>query len=54
LDGERGTGTSVIPDVPASKSAPVPLFPPGLDTHLRSNHDLGKEAVTLFWHAALD
>lgn len=26
----------------------------GLDTHLRSNHDLVKEAVTLFWYAALD
>ena len=26
----------------------------GLDTHLASNHDLVKEAVTLFWYAALD
>jgi len=25
----------------------------GLDTHLSSNHDLVKEAVTLFWYAAL-
>jgi len=25
----------------------------GLDTHLHSNHDLVKEAVTLFWYAAL-
>ena len=25
----------------------------GLDTHLDSNHDLVKEAVTLFWYAAL-
>ena len=25
----------------------------GLDTHLYSNHDLVKEAVTLFWYAAL-
>ena len=25
----------------------------GLDTHLTSNHDLVKEAVTLFWYAAL-
>jgi ribosomal protein S18 acetylase RimI-like enzyme len=26
----------------------------GLDTHRTSNHDLVKEAVTLFWYAALD
>ncbi len=26
----------------------------GLDTHLRSNHDLVKEAVAMFWYAALD
>ena len=26
----------------------------GVDTHFHSNHDLVKEAVTLFWHAALD
>lgn len=26
----------------------------GLDTHLRSNHDLVKEQVTLFWYAAMD
>lgn len=26
----------------------------GFDTHLRSNHDLVKEAVTLFWYAAMD
>ena len=26
----------------------------GLDTHFASNHDLVKEAVTLFWYAALD
>lgn len=26
----------------------------GLDTHRQSNHDLVKERVTLFWHAALD
>jgi RimJ/RimL family protein N-acetyltransferase len=26
----------------------------GLDTHLTTNHDLVKEAVTLFWYAALD
>ncbi|MCY2952770.1 MAG: GNAT family N-acetyltransferase [Planctomycetota bacterium] len=26
----------------------------GLDTHRHSNHDLVKESVTLFWHAALD
>jgi GNAT superfamily N-acetyltransferase len=26
----------------------------GLDTHFRSNHDLVKEAVSLFWYAALD
>ncbi len=26
----------------------------GLDTHRRSNHDLVKEAVTLFWYAAFD
>jgi GNAT superfamily N-acetyltransferase len=26
----------------------------GLDTHFLSNHDLVKEAVTLFWYAALD
>jgi GNAT superfamily N-acetyltransferase len=26
----------------------------GLDTHLSSNHDLVKEAVSLFWYAALD
>ena len=25
----------------------------GLDTHLHSNHDLVKEAVTLFWYATL-
>jgi ribosomal protein S18 acetylase RimI-like enzyme len=26
----------------------------GLDTHFLSNHDLVKEAVSLFWYAALD
>lgn len=26
----------------------------GVDTHYRSNHDLVKEAVALFWYAALD
>ena len=26
----------------------------GLDTHRRSNHDLVKEAVTLFWYVAVD
>jgi hypothetical protein len=26
----------------------------GVDTRRRSNHDLVKEAVTLFWYAALD
>ena len=26
----------------------------GLDTHRHSNHDLVKEAATLFWYAALD
>jgi GNAT superfamily N-acetyltransferase len=26
----------------------------GLDTHRRSNHDMVKEAATLFWYAALD
>jgi N-acetylglutamate synthase-like GNAT family acetyltransferase len=26
----------------------------GVDTHFRSNHDLVKEAVALFWYAALD
>lgn len=26
----------------------------GVDTHFRTNHDLVKEAVTLFWYAALD
>jgi ribosomal protein S18 acetylase RimI-like enzyme len=26
----------------------------GLDTHFRSNHDLVKEAVTLFWYAVLE
>lgn len=26
----------------------------GVDTHLTSNHDLVKEAVALFWYAALD
>lgn len=26
----------------------------GVDTHFVSNHDLVKEAVTLFWYAALD
>jgi ribosomal protein S18 acetylase RimI-like enzyme len=26
----------------------------GLDTHRQSNHDLVKEAATLFWYAALD
>ena len=25
----------------------------GLDTHFHSNHDLVKEAVTLFWYAML-
>jgi RimJ/RimL family protein N-acetyltransferase len=26
----------------------------GVDTHVNTNHDLVKEAVTLFWYAALD
>jgi RimJ/RimL family protein N-acetyltransferase len=26
----------------------------GIDTHFHSNHDLVKEAVSLFWYAALD
>ena len=26
----------------------------GIDTHRHSNHDLVKEAITLFWYAALD
>jgi L-amino acid N-acyltransferase YncA len=26
----------------------------GVDTHLNSNHDLVKEAVAMFWYAALD
>jgi ribosomal protein S18 acetylase RimI-like enzyme len=26
----------------------------GVDTHFASNHDLVKEAVALFWYAALD
>lgn len=28
--------------------------PTGLDTHLRSNHDLVKESVVLFWYLTLD
>jgi hypothetical protein len=26
----------------------------GVDTHFSSNHDLVKEAVSLFWYASLD
>jgi hypothetical protein len=26
----------------------------GVDTHYSSNHDLVKEAVAMFWYAALD
>jgi RimJ/RimL family protein N-acetyltransferase len=26
----------------------------GVDTHFATNHDLVKEAVALFWYAALD
>jgi N-acetylglutamate synthase-like GNAT family acetyltransferase len=49
------TATTLTNNVPAARFLAKGSFDlTGLDTHRDSNHDLVKEAVTLFWCAALD
>jgi ribosomal protein S18 acetylase RimI-like enzyme len=49
------TATTLTNNVPAARFLARGSFDlTGLDTHRQSNHDLVKEAVTLFWCAALD
>jgi RimJ/RimL family protein N-acetyltransferase len=48
------TATSLTNNVPAARFLAKSGFDLcGLDTRLGSNHDLVKEAVALFWYAAL-
>jgi hypothetical protein len=47
--------TSLTNNVPAAHFLAKAGFDlAGVDTHYRSNHDLVKETVTLFWYAAFD
>jgi ribosomal protein S18 acetylase RimI-like enzyme len=49
------TATTLTNNVPAAHFLAKGSFDlTGLDTHRDSNHDLVKEAVALFWYAALD
>jgi GNAT superfamily N-acetyltransferase len=49
------TATTLTNNLPAAQFLAKAGFDlGGVDTHFRTNHDLVKEAVTLFWYAALD
>jgi len=49
------SATTLTNNVPAARFLAKSGFDlGGVDTHFATNHDLVKEAVTLFWYAALD
>ena len=49
------TATTLTNNLPAARFLLKAGFDlAGVDTHFASNHDLVKEAVALFWYAALD
>jgi ribosomal protein S18 acetylase RimI-like enzyme len=61
INGAREAGlravmaTTLTNNVPAARFLAKAGFDlGGVDTHFATNHDLVKEAVTLFWYAALD
>lgn len=61
INGARDAGlravmaTTLTNNVPAARFLAKAGFDlGGVDTHFATNHDLVKEAVTLFWYAALD